>query len=96
MRGILGRLCHGKPRGPQEPYGTVAPLLRAVTAGLLFVAAVAGLVMTAAIAAGYVTPAVVAMFVAGAAATVAGLARYVAHFTRPWLGLTVWDPESRR
>ncbi|HVF04307.1 MAG TPA: hypothetical protein VNA20_05670 [Frankiaceae bacterium] len=46
---MFGRLCHGRERRPLEPYGTLAPFLRMVAAGLTFVGALAGVVLLVAI-----------------------------------------------
>lgn len=47
MRGMFGRLCHGRERQPLEPYGVAAPLLRMLACGALFVAASSGLLTVA-------------------------------------------------
>lgn len=96
MRGMFGRLCHGRPRGPLEPYSAVAPFVRMLAWGALFVGALSGLVMIALIALRVPEPvAGAAGFVMVTAPAAALPLRVLATACRPTPVSTSWEWEAR-
>lgn len=80
----MGAVCHGRARGPLEPIGRVAPLVRAVAWSVISTGSLAVLAAAAGYAAAGPRDAVAWSLLGGIAAiSIGATLRFIAAFTRP-------------